>query len=402
MNQKIAFITKAQENPLDSLFFQPQNKPVEIPFELTNNHIFVRVKINNFPAPYWFIFDTGAAASLIDLELAKSLGLTLQGQVQAGGAGENSPVGALIKDTYFSISGLKDFSQPLQVAMPLSSLSSYEGRPVVGVLGYEFISQYVIEIDYAAYKLRLYDKEKFEYAGAGEIIPLTFKFNHPHIRARVEQSGRTDSIEGDFVIDTGSRLPIMLTKPFVEKYQFLQFAPRTIQAVIGVGVGGESRALVGRVKNLKLGKLMVENPLVNFSQDEKGVLATSQFFEGNIGSEILRRFKVIFDYPRNRMILEKTSQSDMPFETDMSGAFLIAEGADFNTFKVRSVIENSPATEAGLREGDLITAINNEAAINFTLEQIRQMFKQNGREYKLTVRRNAETLQIKLRLRKLI
>ncbi len=86
----------------------------------------------------------------------------------------------------------------------------------------------------------------------------------------------------------------------------------------------------------------------------------------------------------------------------MSGMLLIAEGTDFKTIKVRRTIENSPATLAGLREGDIISAVDNKPASNLTLEQVRQIFKQKGRSYRLIVERGEQKIQTKIKLRKLI
>src|ERR1700694_918179 len=99
-------------------------------------------------------------------------------------------------------------------------------------------------------------------------------------------------------------------------------------------------------------------------------------FDGVIGSEILRRFKVIFDYSRQRMILEPNRYFSESYEHDMAGMLLVTERTGF---RVRQVIENSPATAAGLHEGDFISAINGKPAFSLTLEQMRVMFIREGR-----------------------
>jgi C-terminal processing protease CtpA/Prc len=121
-----------------------------------------------------------------------------------------------------------------------------------------------------------------------------------------------------------------------------------------------------------------------------------------IGGELLQRFKVIFDYAHKRMILEPNAGLAEPFEYDMSGIRLRAEGEDFKTLKVRRVVENSPATEAGLREGDLISAIDGKPTVELSLSQINHMFKQEGKEYLLVINRGEEKKQIKLKLRRLV
>jgi C-terminal processing protease CtpA/Prc len=166
-------------------------------------------------------------------------------------------------------------------------------------------------------------------------------------------------------------------------------------------VGGEVKLLVGRLPQLQLGRFTINDPVVHFAQDRKGAFASSEF-SGVIGGELLRRFKVIFDYAHKRMILEPNGDLAAPFEYDMSGIRLRAEGEDFKTLKVLRVVENSPAAEAGVREGDVISAINSRPTTELSLDEIRKMFRQEGIEYLLGIIRGVEKIQIQLKSRRLI
>jgi carboxyl-terminal processing protease len=86
----------------------------------------------------------------------------------------------------------------------------------------------------------------------------------------------------------------------------------------------------------------------------------------------------------------------------MSGMRLRAEGQDFKQLKLVRVVENSPALEAGLREGDLISAIDGRPAAELSLTEVARLFKQEGREYVLDIVRGEEKKQVKLKLRRLI
>lgn len=118
-------------------------------------------------------------------------------------------------------------------------------------------------------------------------------------------------------------------------------------------------------------------------------------------SEGMRRFKVIFDYSRRQMILEPNRDVSDKEEYDMSGMLLVAEGTDFKTFKIRRTIENSPAAAAGLREGDIISAVDGKPASDLTLEQTRQIFMRRGRSHRLTIERGGQQLQAKIKLKEL-
>ena len=86
----------------------------------------------------------------------------------------------------------------------------------------------------------------------------------------------------------------------------------------------------------------------------------------------------------------------------MSGGSLIATGPDFKVFVIERVVGNSPMFEAGLRAGDIITSINGKPGEAYTLDDIREMFKRDGQQYKLDVKRGSELLNVTVRPRKLI
>jgi len=81
---------------------------------------------------------------------------------------------------------------------------------------------------------------------------------------------------------------------------------------------------------------------------------------------------------------------------------LIAEGRDFKTLRVDRVFERTPAAEAGLREGDVIQAIGTRPATEYTLEDLREMFRNAGSEYLLSIQRNGQTLAITVKMRRLV
>ena len=267
------------------------------------------------------------------------------------------------------------------------------------MLGHNFFSRFVVEIDYAARTINLYDPKTFQYSGSGESVPLELKDNGPSVRARLALAGRAP-IEGDFRIDTGGSHALILNTPFVKAQNILQAVSKTIAAP-AAGVGGVTAVRLGRIQNLQLGRFTLEKPVTSFAQSTKGALANPNL-TGNIGGGILRRFKIIFDYSNRRMILEPNSSFTEPFESDMSGMVLIAEGAKLDVPKVFYITESSPASEGGLRVGDIITAIDGKPSSTLTLDNIREMFKQNGREYLLSITRGEQAAQIKIKLRSLI
>ena len=124
-----------------------------IPFELVGNHIYLRGSVNN-SEPLWFLLDTGAAGSYLDAQHAKALGLGVQGESKTVLI---SFPGVQLRNQAFSI-------QPLGFWI-------YDGHAVDGMLGYDFISRFVVQIDYANKTMNLFEPQGYRYRGSGELFP---------------------------------------------------------------------------------------------------------------------------------------------------------------------------------------------------------------------------------------
>lgn len=370
-----------------------------IPFELNNKHIMVKAKVNG--QPITFVLDTGDQVAIVDLDLARRMNLSLSGEVRVGGAGAAISTGAMVQNATFTIDGLEGFSQPVRMALPLGKvLSPRAGRDFEGIIGQEFIQQFVVEIDYQAQMLRLHDKEKFVYNGAGESIPIKFMHGHPILEAEVIPVGSTAPLKGKFVLDTGAGLALALYSPFVSEHGLLGPETKTIRSLGGAGAGGETSGRIGRVTELKIGNYTIKSPITMFSQDKAGAFASDQL-AGNIGARVVSKFRLFLDYDRKRIIFEPNSTFAAPYDHAQSGMSVVAEGGDYRVFRIRAVLENSPASEAGLLKDDIITGVNNQTATEFTLSKLNELFERPV-PYKLTIRRGEQTLQLTLTPRRLV
>jgi predicted metalloprotease with PDZ domain len=168
------------------------------------------------------------------------------------------------------------------------------------------------------------------------------------------------------------------------------------------GIGnGESMPQLARLETLRVGSYLVDAPLVALSQDKVGAFA-SETISVNIGGNILRRFTLILDYPNGRVILEPNKHIHEPFASDASGLILTAQGDDFRTFVVQDVLPDSPASEAGLIQGDVITAIDGHSVNRYALWQLQDVFKDSGRTQRVTIQRSQSFLTLTLALRALL
>ncbi|MEJ7862918.1 MAG: aspartyl protease family protein [Pyrinomonadaceae bacterium] len=374
-------------------------KPIAIVlFEVSNNVVLMKVKVNG-SKPLSFILDTGASGIVISENQAKELGLKLEEQAVASTQG-GSIEASLVKDASLRLSKDVELTNIMLSVIRLNGLEAGFGRKIDGILGYEIFDRFVVEIDYVSKLVSFHEPQTFKYSGRGKIFPITVEEGTPFILGKVAPVSN-QSFEGKFLIDTGSTGTISLNSPFATRNKLLELVPITKSITFGGLLAGKSTGRVGRVNSFQFGDIVIANPVAIFSQDTEGDDSNEEF-SGVIGSEVLRRFKLIIDYSRKQIILEANKQFSGAYEFDMSGASLVAGGEGFKTIKVRSLIENSPATDAGLRIGDTITAINGKPTTEMTIGQIRQMFKRVNQTYKLSVKRNEALSQITLKTRRII
>src|SRR4029077_6568931 len=120
-----------------------------------------------------------------NLERARELRLNLSGSLSVGGAGAERVAGAYVKEACLPIPAFPGFSQPVNMALPLSALSARLGQDFDGIIGSEFIKHFVVEIDYQANVLKLHNQTKFVYTGQGQSIPIQLVNGHPILNAEV-------------------------------------------------------------------------------------------------------------------------------------------------------------------------------------------------------------------------
>jgi predicted aspartyl protease len=366
-----------------------------IPFEYTDDeNEILKVRVNG-SQPLNFTIDTGSDVfAIITARQAKSLGLTAGNNYKVGVAANVGEVeAASIPSANLTLPGVEAINQRIEVLIT-DVQANNDGIEIDGVLGLEFLKHFVVEIDYENKTIKLFSPEKFQYRGRGETIPIRIHDESPEVRMRlVTASGKT--IESYFEIDTGMSGTVLFHTPTVQRYALLE-AMKTIQLPTSIEAGGEFNRRVGRAKSIQLGRFILDNPLVSMAEKV-------EIEGGTLGEEILRRFKVIFDFSHNRMILEPNSHFKDPYEEDMSGISLTPEKTNgAKVFKVRQVVADTPASEAGLQPDDLITAMDGQPASNLTEGRIEHMFKQEGREFTLTIKRGEKVIQVRLKLRRLI
>ncbi len=388
---------QAQPAPLVPKFIQGNASDV-IAADIFDTIVYLPVKIGG-KGPYSFILDTGnGGAPIVNENLARTLGLALGTKVPITGGAGSTPVDLYPIDTLdLSMPGL-GFSGVPAATLPLDLMDPHWGKHKDGLIGGTVFAVAITDIDYTRKTVRFSDPKAFT-PPAGEVVPIEV-FGQPFVRAKVYLYGSSLPVEAFLMVDTGVRVTTF-NSPFSTTNKLVEQSPKALATMTGFGINGASWGTVGRVQAIEMGSVRLENPVVTFSTDKAGALSSDQF-SGILGADILRRFHVVFDYPGQRMFLEKNADFGAPFEFDMSGLRLVAEGKDFGTIKVFHVADKTPAQAAGLQAGDEIRTIDGRKASTFNWETLRAYLQRPDQAVKLEIVRDGETIPVSLTLRRLV
>jgi S1-C subfamily serine protease len=141
--------------------------------------------------------------------------------------------------------------------------------------------------------------------------------------------------------------------------------------------------------------------LTGFSID-KGGAGGVEAFPNNVGGGVLKRFVVTLDYDHQLMYLKPIQGKVDDLDTfDRSGLWI--NGAD-QGFKIVDVGKGTPADVAGLRAGDVITAVDGKPVSAIRLYNLRKRLRNDpaGTTVTMTVTREGASRKVKLTLRDLL
>ena len=357
------------------------NGTLAIPFEACGNLAFLPVRVNGSDT-LSFLIDSGANACVIDTKQAKKLGLKPLEQVKGSGAGKG-PVDTWILDqkrVTFSLPGI-DLHADLVAALDLSNNLSVLGRRVDGILGFDLLDRFLVELDYDAHVLLLSPRDSVLMTGSSVVLPLVFSNRLPHVDVTLTPAGH-EPVSQTLLIDSGSNDAVDDSLLSLSTYPL-------IETVSGVGQGKEFRSVAGRWESVDLGSL-------HLTQVPGGAGGVPL-----IGGEVLRRFTVAFDFRHQRLILTPNRHFGDAFLEDASGLdlrFVPERGL----LRVHDVTPKSPAEECGARVDDVLLAVDGAPIQTLGLSRAERLFQAPGRRYCLRVRRNREELNLVLVTRRLL
>lgn len=354
--------------------------------QLTGGVVLLKGIFNDIPDSLNFILDTGSGAISIDSSTVVFYKIpnVPSDRTVSGIAGIKEVNFA--KNNTLHLPGLSIDSLDFFVN-DYTILSSVYGIKIDGVIGYSFLSKYIVELNYDKMRIKVYSPGIFKY-------PRRVTFLHPLFTALPILTLSIKDIrplDAHFYLDTGAGLCFLLTDQFIKDSMFLKKGrkPVTIQVQ---GFGGKKQMELTVIDRLKLGRYTFKNVPTNILKDDHNALSYPMI-GGLLGNDILRRFNVILNYQKREIAIKPNSHYKDPFDYSYTGMNMYMEDG---VIVVDDIVAGSPADKGGIKNGDVIVGINN----NFSndISAYKNLVQSAGKKVTLIVSRDGELITIEFRV----
>jgi predicted aspartyl protease len=267
-----------------------------IPFRLAGSRkplILVPVCVNG-RGPYQFILDTGASYCLLSQELSETLGIQPEVEKEAMGAG--GPIQLKFAHvTSMTVGSARQGNVSVAITSETQRIAAAIQSEVDGILGFEFLKEFIVTIDYQDCALglslpsgnssRLGTSVAFKLASTSKPLIL--------VPTVVDGQGPFQ-----FALDTGASRT-MVSLELARKLDIPMFDDSP-----GTGGGGQMKILAGKVSSLAVGGAAVRDHAIGAGEFLNMLSkAVGTELDGVLGYNFLNQFKVTINYPDSRLEL---------------------------------------------------------------------------------------------------
>lgn len=374
-------------------FIAPPTKFLtSFPFKLlTGGIILFKAQVVGVPDSLNFIFDTGSGGISLDSTtcLQHNITTTPSDKTIRGIAGIRNV--RFVYNRTLHLPGL--FVDNLNFHInDYDILTSVYGEKVDGIVGFSFISRYIIKINYDSLRIYVFTKGSIKYPKGGFLlrpIIVGLPIQSAHVRDAANILSR-------FYFDTGAGLCMLLSSDFVSDSALMRTKKKPPVLTQAEGLGGKAEMKLTTVKQFTLGPYKFRNVPAYIFDDEYNVTSYPSL-GGLIGNDILRRFNVILNYDRHEIHLLPNSHFRDQFDYSYTGLGMYWVD---NEIVVGDLMKDSPAEKAGFKLGDIIVAVNKDFTKN--MQTYKALFQNTGETLDVIVQRDKVLVQIVMKVKSIL
>ncbi|MEO7210030.1 MAG: aspartyl protease family protein [Chitinophagaceae bacterium] len=380
-------IVSAQEE-----FVGPQAKYITtIPFKmLTGGIIILNAKFDDKEDTLHFVFDTGSGGISLDSATCDLLKIShvKSDKIVKGIAGDINVDFAYKHALHFP--GLDVENLDFHINNYDILTASY-GIRIDGIIGFSFLRRYIVMVNYDKHQMDIYTPGAIDYPKGGYILKPQFT-----TLAKLDVNIRDNNrILTKYYFDTGAGLCMLLSEDLVKDSALFK-KRRKLFPTQAEGLGGKKAMSLTYIKEVRVGPYRFSDVPVYVFDDTYKVTAYPET-GGLIGNDILRRFNIILNYPKEEIYIKpnKNYQDSFDYSYTGLGIYLI-NGA----VTVTDIMVGSPGEKAGFKIGDIILGIGSNFSNNILA--FKTLLQSASTRLNIVIMRDGELVEIKLKVKSII
>lgn len=353
--------------------------------QYSGGEIMFQATFDTVQTPLNFLLDTGSGGISLDSSTCAEFGIKSRlTDTTVSGIGGAKKVHFVFNKT-LHLPGLAIDSLNFHIN-DYTQLSGIYGQKIDGIVGYAFLSRYLVRIDNDSMNLEVYSFGTKPYPRRGTLLHPVFTalpIQYLTINDRRKLGYR-------FYFDTGAGLGMLLSKNFAEDSSIIKKSRRPVVTSVD-GMLGSAEMKLTVIKSLSLGPYTFRN-VPTYIYDDANNVTNYPFTGGLIGSEIFRRFNVTLNYAEKEIHLEPNSHFYDPFDYSYVGMTIYLLD---DKIIAREIIPGSPAARAGFRNDDEILSVDKD--FSFSVQSYRRTMQVANKSMRVIIKRNGDLVNIELR-----
>ena len=309
-----------------------------------DNRVWTQVRFGE-RGPYSFVLDTGAWTNLIRKDLAQQLRLRERGQIVGRGVGGTREL-IHYEAPDVSVGNIRTGA---------ADFAGYEGivlhPEASGALSAAFLTVADAELDFDRNEWRIYPDGRGARDGFVALPSSVRGSARQRGATRIYVDAELDGQRLRLLVDTGARGQVLLSPAATRRLGLWNdhkpYAPMELNGI--GGSAGLGRTVRGA--SLRLGSLAFDRPLLTLADPESPQLEG----DGLLGLGLIERINLSTDVRGGRLWARRNDRPARPERYGMTGLWL-EPGKD--GLVVVALSPQSPASESGLRLGDVITGLS--------------------------------------------
>lgn len=263
-----------------------------IPFEIIENGIAIKIKLNKADREFLMLFDTGADGMALNPDSAYKAGVVVTKSKSASVVGGSQQVQYSADNTiYIGDQVLKN--QGL-VIFPKHGV--YDG-----LFGANLLRNFITSVNFDTMTIDLYNFGNFNYWGKAKPLVFDYKSGLPVVKMNLTFEDKK-TVEGSFTFDTGAGYDLIAYGSFNHKNN-LEASLKTEYTSVNYSLGKQTKIVGGAIPNVAINGNNFPNVTIALQEYEEANKNWA-YADGSLGIDLIKRFNFTIDLLHKTAYLE--------------------------------------------------------------------------------------------------